>query len=128
MNKELEIVQRLTAITKIGKLNMTLGLSEEMDTPCIFVLQNRELYTKLSEQIPVLQQLQEQGPFEVFLPEQKIIALLGHLGELLDTTILISVNEGLDVDCLVLFKDIDLMSNVYKEWKKIQEGFKWNAL
>jgi len=125
MNKESEIIQIMTAVGSIGEFSVTLGFSEELELPCIFVLKDSELFNSLQSHIQILQEAK--GNFEVFIPEQKIIGLLTRLGQLMNATISIAVDGNLGDDSVFLFNDVELVNSIYKEWET-RETTKWNRI
>jgi hypothetical protein len=107
-----KIRELLTLLGNVGKLDITIGISETLPVECLFILKDKGLYDKVETSIEFLDRLSA-VPNRTFLPEETIARLLVALGQALNILVNFSYNEILDQDCLILFSNPDLVDSIY---------------
>ena len=120
MNKLATIIDGLS---RLGELSLTVGYSEELPNKCVCILRNENLLNRTSKSLSNIKSNKSLG--EAFTVEDKIAGLLCCLGDYIRTPVLLTLHNDLDVDCLLLFNDIDLI----KEINELQKGEnKWHRI
>jgi hypothetical protein len=107
-----KIRELLTLLGNVGKMDITIGVSETLPVECLFILKDKALYDKVETSIEYLDRM-AQIPNRTFLAEESIARLLVALGQNLKLLVNLSYNEILDRDCLILFNSPELVDRIY---------------
>jgi len=114
-DKAKQILAILNGIVAISKLDVTLGLSEEMANPCVCVIKDKKLVDKIDRDLGIILMIDKKNLTEGNLT---LAELFSCLGIVMETPVLISHLDNLDHDMLILFKDPDLVNSIFYENKK----------